>query len=181
MCRLEKTTALTTAQYGHTHAHTHTRMRAHTHTHTHTHTHMRSHTHVLDLERPSLTNSLVMIGCQAEQWCVRSELRLNILGAGKLVDHGSGRWRSAIDVPPLTPILCQQVALSERDVSKHQVTSNDVAPSIRRAMTRTGTRELRELHKQTSGGVSQDDRYDLRSQPTYQSHTTDKKFPQSYI
>ena len=73
-----------------------------------------------------------------------SEPRLNMLGAGKLFDHGSGRWRSAIDVPPLAPILCQHVPLSERDESKHQVTSNDVAPSLLRVMTRTGTRELTE-------------------------------------
>ena len=164
----------------HTHAHAHT----HTHTHTHTYTHTNTYTHVLDLGRPSLSNSFVTIGCQAEQnfeWCVRSELRLNFLGAGKLLHHGSGRWRSAIDVPPLALILCQHVPLFERDVSKPQVTSNDVAPSILRAMTRTGPRELRELHKQTSGGVSQDDRYDPHTQPTYQSHTTEKKLPQSYI
>ena len=55
-----------------THTHTHT----HTYTHTHTHTRMHACMHILDLGRPSLTNSSVLIGCQAEQnfeWRVRSE------------------------------------------------------------------------------------------------------------
>ena len=39
-------------------------------------------------------------------------------------------------------MFAQPVPLSERDVSRHQITSNDVAPSLRRAMTRTGTRQL---------------------------------------
>ena len=39
-------------------------------------------------------------------------------------------------------MFAQPVPLSERDVSRHQITSNDVAPSLLRAITRTGTRQL---------------------------------------
>ena len=108
------------------------------HSHAHKLTHMLTHTHLgslLFLLYAHLTNltdeffsndwlshgAEFRVGRQVQTTTERSTT-----GAGELLGHGSGRWRSAIDVPPLAPICGNTYHRAITKTFNRQLTKDDL-------------------------------------------------------